>query len=377
MQIDLMRKIDTWVGVPSTYLCSLFTQSQRSLWGEKIEFKKQDSILVTKFMGLGSTVLASPFLSALEEEKHSLTIVTFKESEEFLRLQGMQCEILTLRKSGLHFFYDAIKLILQLRKRKFKLSIDLEPSANFTALLHFAIGARYRMGFLAGKLKRERLFTHLISYSSEKHLIDNYDSFAKRLEIAVKSKKHRSQKRKEKILININASELSLHRLWDEKKWMTLTENLLKAYPKHSLYFTGIKDEAKRIKKMTTLLRQKTGVKERVECLIDLDLKSLAVKVSEAEMVVSVDSFMLHFSEWCGTPVVGLYGPESPLFTGPKLSGSESCYVGLACSPCLSVLSQKRTLCNDNQCMKQLTVATVFKNCIKVMERENAKSKAA
>lgn len=374
MRIDLMRKIDAWFGVPLTYLCALFSSPRGSLWGEKIELRPQHRILVTKFMGLGSTVLASHFLSSLEKWGDRITIVTFRESEEFLRLAGVKGEILVLRKDGWLFFKDALKTIFKLQRHRYFLSIDLEPSANFTALFHFLVKARFRMGFLSGKSKREKLFTHLISYSSERHLSENYEQFARRLNFPVKPKKSRELKKKGKVLINMNASDLSEHRLWEENNWVVLGEKILKKYPELKLGFTGIGEEGKRVRRVASLLKQKGPVSDRVETLLDLDLKTLARKVQEAEMVISVDSFMLHFSEWTGTPVVGLFGPESPKLTGPKLEGSETCYEGLTCSPCLSVLSQKKTRCEDNQCMKQMSVDSVFKACVKLLEKDHAKA---
>lgn len=374
MRIDVMRKIDSLVGLPLTYLCALFCEGPRSLWGEKIELNASSRVLVTKFLGLGSTVLAASLISSLEKSGKKLTIVTFKESEEFLRLAGVQSEIFTIRKSALHFFMDTVRLVFLLRQRKFHLSLDLEPSANFTALFHFMINASHRMGFMAGKQPREKLFSHLLSYSSERHLVENFELFAKRLELEVKTSKKRAGRAKEKILININASELSFHRLWIDSAWVHLSEKLLRKYPKHQLIFTGLPSEESRIKRVTSLVRQKVGFSDRVEIVLGLDLKSLAKKVQEAEVAVTVDSFMLHFAEWCGTKVVGLYGPESPKLTGPRLVQSAVCYEGLACSPCLSILSQKKTRCRDNQCMKQLTVEKVFKTVTQTMENENAEA---
>ncbi len=375
MRIDVMRKIDTLVGIPAAYLCALFSRKPRSLWGEKIEWNTSSRILITKFLGLGSTVLATSLISTLEKTGKKITIVTFKESEEFLRLAGIQSEIFTLRKDAVGFFFDTIKIAFALRKINFHLSLDLEPSANFTALFHFVVQAKHRMGFMSGKQSREKLFTHLLSYSSERHLVENFELFAKRLELEVKTNKKRSGKSKEKILININASELSFHRLWIDTSWVQLSEKLLKKYPKHQLVFTGLPSEESRIKRVTSLVRQKVGFTDRVELALGLDLKTLSKRVQEAEIVVSVDSFMLHFAEWCGTKVVGLYGPESPKLTGPRLSDSDVCYQGLTCSPCLSILSQKKTRCEDNQCMKQLTVDKVFKTVVQTMEKnENAKA---
>jgi ADP-heptose:LPS heptosyltransferase len=39
----------------------------------------------------------------------------------------------------------------------------------------------------------------------------------------------------------------------------------------------------------------------------------------------------------------------------------------LACSPCVSVLNQKKSSCDDNQCMKQISVQMVVKETQKIL----------
>jgi ADP-heptose:LPS heptosyltransferase len=51
-------------------------------------------------------------------------------------------------------------------------------------------------------------------------------------------------------------------------------------------------------------------------------------------LVVGADTGPLHVAVALGVPVVGLYGPDDPHFTGPYGAGHRIHYKNLPCSPC-------------------------------------------
>jgi ADP-heptose:LPS heptosyltransferase len=91
-----------------------------------------------------------------------------------------------------------------------------------------------------------------------------------------------------------------------------------------------------------------------------LSLKDLARLLREAACLISNDSGPVHMASALGTPVVGFYGPETPLRYGPLSSRSLVFYEDLWCSPCMSVDNAKTVHCvNDLACMKQIEPAYV------------------
>ncbi len=75
--------------------------------------------------------------------------------------------------------------------------------------------------------------------------------------------------------------------------------------------------------------------------------------------MVSNDSGPAHFAAVTDLPVIVLFGPETPQLFRP-LGNATVITAGLACSPCVNVGNQRRSMCTDNQCMKRIPVSQVF-----------------
>jgi ADP-heptose:LPS heptosyltransferase len=88
-------------------------------------------------------------------------------------------------------------------------------------------------------------------------------------------------------------------------------------------------------------------------------LRELIEIMREAILVVSNDSGPMHIASGFGVPVVALFGPTSPLRTGPYGSGHCIIRSEMSCSPCF------QKMCGDVKCMREITVETV---CEKVSD---------
>lgn len=84
-------------------------------------------------------------------------------------------------------------------------------------------------------------------------------------------------------------------------------------------------------------------------------LKQLAALMEEAGLLVTNDSGPMHLAAAMGTPVVALFGPTSPLRTGPYGAGHRVLQKKLPCVPCF-----KRRCPEDHRCLRSLEVAEVL-----------------
>jgi lipopolysaccharide heptosyltransferase I len=89
--------------------------------------------------------------------------------------------------------------------------------------------------------------------------------------------------------------------------------------------------------------------------------------LERAALVIANDSGPMHIAAALGRPLVALYGPTSPLLTGPYERMDAVVRLDLPCSPCYA-----RT-CSHQSCLKWLEIEQVLQRAKEQMERGNQK----
>ena len=99
--------------------------------------------------------------------------------------------------------------------------------------------------------------------------------------------------------------------------------------------------------------------------------KELITLYSISDLLITNDSGPVHFASTTDIPILALFGPETPKIFGPMSPKAKVISIELACSPCISVFNQKKSSCNDNQCMKQISVQMVLSEAQKILGKLN------
>lgn len=374
MSFAWMRRIDRWIGIPLTRVLGAFTSRPRSLFGDTHPTKLPERVICAKFIGLGSVVLSLPLLKALKDAGVKVAFWSFPGQTELVRLSGLADEIWVVRPSLKSFLPSLWQSFKAARRFKADAFLDLEPTANFSAILAWMSQAAIRVGFMSAKPNRESLFTHLVALTPERHMVSNNLLMGELIGLGpvndtelppvpgITSVQARSHRR---VVVNINASDLSWHRMWPEKNWVSLCQQLLKDPGIGELVFPGAAAEKGRVDQLIRkLIAQDASVEPRLVSLAGrTSLTQLLEVLGSADLVISVDSGIMHMAAWAGAPVVGLFGPETPSFYAPRSRRSAVLWASLPCSPCLTVAADKITRCQDNQCMKKITPKRVYKAC--------------
>ncbi|MEY8243505.1 MAG: glycosyltransferase family 9 protein, partial [Gammaproteobacteria bacterium] len=95
--------------------------------------------------------------------------------------------------------------------------------------------------------------------------------------------------------------------------------------------------------------------------------KELITLYSISDLLITNDSGPVHFASTTEIPILALFGPGSTVDFRPMSPNAKVISLELACSPCVSVLNQKKSSCDDNQCMKQISVQMVVKETQKIL----------
>jgi ADP-heptose:LPS heptosyltransferase len=410
MNVDTMRKIDYYIGVPLCFLGSFF-QAVLKL------FKKRSknipkNVLFIELSEMGSAILVDPAMRKLQKMAGAkLHFAIFRKNKPSLNLLGTIDDenIYTIREDNLlTFITDTLKFFFWARKRKIDSVLDLELFSRFTALLTGFSGAANKVGFHAyfnEGLYRGNFLTHKVLYNPHMHIAKNFIALVNALiaekkeipysktlvsddEIVLSKIKYSDSEKKlileivqdcykklkpEKnkiILINPNASELLIQRRWPQAYFEQLIKMILVECPSSLVLITGDPRE----RQEAEILKNNVDNERCVNFAGKVTLGQLPILYSIAEFMVTNDSGPPHFAAVTDMPTFVIFGPETPALYG-SLGKSTPIYAGLACSPCVSASNHRKTACRDNICLQIIKPERVFAAMKGELEKINAQTK--
>ena len=150
-------------------------------------------------------------------------------------------------------------------------------------------------------------------------------------------------------LVAINPMAKWKTKLWEPTRFASLAD-LLHEKRGAGIIFTGSAADKAAIEAIQSVMST-----EAVNLAGRTTLKQLAYLYQKCAVVISTDTGPMHIAAAMGSPlVVALFGPTSPLKTGPYGGRKKVIRAGVACSPCF------KKKCNDMWCMRQITVDMVY-----------------
>jgi len=395
MNVDVMRKIDRCIGVPLCFLFSLADRFLKSLRRAKSTPPKK--ILIIQLSEMGSTVLVRPSVRYFKDKfpDTEFFYLIFKEMKEslFFLDEIPQTNILTITSSSLSgLIKSSLEVIVRLQKEKMDAALDLELFSRFSCLLSRLSGAPVRVGFdnfYAEGLYRGSLLTHRVHYNYYNHISLNFFALFKALSAdehdAPLVKEHLAQDeirqtllesteegkkvlweklkrespdispRHRLIVLNANASQLLPLRRWPIENYIQLAKKLLDNKD-YYIILTGVRSEMPDALAISSAVNNHRCIslagKSTIQELIDL--------YNCADVLVSNDSAPPHLASLTSIRIVVLFGPETPRLYAPLSVNRDVVYLGLACSPCVSAFSHRKSACTNNLCLKQISVDDIF-----------------
>ena len=98
-----------------------------------------------------------------------------------------------------------------------------------------------------------------------------------------------------------------------------------------------------------------------------LDLPAFIELLSRVDLLVTNDTAPAHIGAALGTPMIALYGPNTPERYGPLHENARVFYLALACSPCLSNTNAKTSGCRTPECMLGISVESVLRAAMEIL----------
>ncbi len=395
MNVDTMRNIDHYAGVPLAFTGTLIKKTMDFF----IEPKrvKPKNVLLIELSEMGSAILVDPAMRKLKANiEGELFFVIFSKNKVSLQLLETVPEknIFTIDENGIvEIAKTSLEFLKWCREKEIDSVIDLELFSRFTALLTAASGAQNRVGFHAFHnegLYRGDFLTHKVAYNPHQHIAKNFIAlvdallsekqelpFTKRIiddseiqiakavisdeekdsVIAIISDMYEGFDREKNpvILVNSNASDLLPQRRWDRENYGEVIKKIL-AYNENAIVLlTGAPSE----KEGAQLLADYVADKRCINFAGAVKFLQLPALYSVSAFMLTNDSGPAHFASITDMHTFVIFGPETPALYG-SLGPSTPIFAGMACSPCVSASNHRKTPCSDNQCIKIITPEWVF-----------------
>ena len=407
MNIQTMRRIDYWTGIPVCFLLSILNTLEQFLGIRKIKAEEEPrKILFLLISELGSTVVAYPAFRKVQEKYPAAEyfFLVFWENREVVSLLELMPEshILTLRKKSLLLFLkDTFHALIRMRKEKIDTVIDYELFSRFSNTMSFLSGASRRIGYHRFEMEglyRGNLVTHPVQYSQNRHMVYNFLALSYALwssdagqPFLKKTLKNESIELPEiryaveedalwaklkrfhdaigpgckLIVFNPNASALLPLRKWPLDYYGKLARLLLQD---PDLYIACIGVASERPDAQAVI---QMAANDRV---IDLTgattLRELVILFNISRLLITSDCGPAHIACLTRVPILIFFGPETPTLFSPLSPHVRILTEDYACSPCVSVYNHRQSPCTNNLCLQSITPETVFNIAGQMMESD-------
>jgi ADP-heptose:LPS heptosyltransferase len=401
MRVDALRLLDRYAGVPLCWVLTLLRNLGRAPGGAR-PLPKPRRILIIKISEMGSTVLACPALAELKQRcpDAALFFLVFKNNAAIIELLDLvpatNIVAVDYRSIG-SLFVTGVLAIRRLLREQIDTAIDMDFFSRLTALTSFLVCRGNRVGYHRYNdegLYRGNLLTHRVLYSPHIHTSAAFMALVRTLFQDPKDEPHYRGRIDPKeltlpkfsprpndvhsvgqklaaagighgqngmlLLINPNSSDIFPLRKWPLDYFAQLCQRVLSEIPQCQLVITGVAAEQKDARHIMERVRSPRCA----DFTGKTSFGELMALYSMASLMVTNDSGPAHFASLLQLPTVVLFGPETPRLYGPMGRTHKDLYAEFACSPCVSVYNGKKSPCQENRCLKSISVDEVFETVL-------------
>jgi ADP-heptose:LPS heptosyltransferase len=388
---DAKRKIrvDRLIGKPISWVLNTAARLLGRLLRRDHSITPQNvrTIAISKYVGMGSIIQATPLIRSLRRTYPEATIifVTGVGSRRMVERLDDIDRIITVDDGNMvSLARTTLRAIAQLIRARVDLYLDLEVYSAYASIISLTSLARNRLGFFRVSAEHKRgNYTHLMYFNPRSPIRYIYLQLGRLAGCDPDGPAHLGRIRifesdREEVagrlryvaaasrgyfVVNANASDLLIERRWPVERFAELIERLLTRYDM-AVVLIGAPGE----RAYVTELADRVGLdRDRLVNLAgELSLGGLFALLDGARCVVTNDTGPMHMALALETPTVALFGPGDPSHYGWAAPWVRIVYKPIYCSPCLYEASEPPCQGN-NVCMRRITVEDVLEAAEQVL----------
>lgn len=299
-----LKKLDFYIGVPLLFVLSLFRRRNRRIPREI------RVIGLLKSSAIGDTVLLSPMVSDLQKAFPGARVIFFAGGSNFRAAELLVGDRHVVALPMLRP-WEAVK---RLRELKIDVLIDADSWPRINALITFASGARFCIGFKTLGQGRHFGYDLAVQHSFVKHEIENYRELVRPLGVTDFSEPRIAMEveRDEKLILfhPWPGGSRSEEKRWPDENWAQLANELLLRG-----YRVGVSTGPGDLEKSQAL---RALCNEGVDVVRPASLVELLRVVAGSTLIVAVDTGVAHLAGAVGQKTLVLHGPTSPQRWGAR-----------------------------------------------------------
>jgi ADP-heptose:LPS heptosyltransferase len=383
MRHRLKIQIDRLVGIPIVFLLNVPARLLGAILrrDHAIQPGAARTIVVSKFVGMGSILQATPLLRALKQAFPEARLVFLTQEANAPLIRRLECVDEALYVSDRNAFvlaWTTLRATGSLIRRRVDLYFDLEVYSSYAAILSVLSLARNRLGFYRYSTSFKRgIYSHLMYMNTRQPIRQIYLQLGRmagvsavgsdelgplRVEEADRLRLHATlsargdwDPERPYVAVNPNASDLMLERRWPAEHFAQTIEELSRMGL--TVVLLGLPSEAAYVGQLMGMVSPEAR-KRVVNSAGQLDLFELFALLEGASCVVTNDTGPMHMAIALRSPTVCLFGPGHPAHYGVERANVEIIYQPVFCSPCLYEIADPP--CDGNNiCMKAIRPTTV------------------
>jgi len=324
-------------------------------------------ILVIELLRVGDLLAITPSLKALKKK--------FPQAQIDIVVQPSMKNVLAEDKNVnriIAYKGNVSRLVRELKEEGYDLGVLFHPGSLRMSLALLLGKVKYRIGgtpdvgilygrgfFLHKKVKPSFRWQHKVddnllvvagigAQTNDRRM---HISVNKKATVHVKQMLRKNNVGKyEKVVIVHPGSEYETQR-WYPERFAEVADELMGKYKK-KVVFTGVESQAKQVTDIINKMKKKP-----LNFVGKTNMQEYVALVDRAEMVVSVDTSIIHIASALNKRIVSLFGPTLPERWGPTSRKGAAIQNKQVCTGC----RRYRCLIKTHECMKSITSDQVKK----------------
>lgn len=355
----LLKKLDKWVGSPILYFLGLFHTHREQPNSYK-------NIALIKTAAVGDTIILSAMVAEIKKiiPRAIITVICSKNNSAMVKtLHGIDKTEIFVMKSP----YKSLQRIKSLGH--YDLVLDFGPWPRINGLIAWRLNADFKVGFYRPDTHRHYIYDAKVEHSDRLHEIDNYRNILRGAGIEpvgllpdLRTKQH-IREDKYVVFHLFPGGAMDMQRRWSNERWGELAEAIYRKYGTKILLSGGSADSEEAAQVCTKLISQGIPAENIAG---NYTLADMASVLQYSQLVVSVNTGIMHYAAAVGVPLVAIHGATSEVRWGPLSNNSVVVKSSPACQPCISLGFESN--CTKPICMENVTVNMVMDAIEKVLE---------